>query len=91
VADDGDDLHVWSLTLDASPLIHMPFCRDNALLAGFSGSFAQDLLSALAGRHDDGDVISLTRRAVNNPNSSQGYGVRESAVAKKGGFLRRGL
>jgi hypothetical protein len=24
-------------------------------------------LSALTGRYDDGDVISLTRRAVNNP------------------------
>src|SRR2546422_4318880 len=29
-------------------------------------------LPALAGRHDDGDLISLTRRTVNNPHSAPG-------------------
>jgi len=36
-----------------------PFCPDHAVLAGFSGSFAPCPLSALAGRHDDGDLICL--------------------------------
>jgi hypothetical protein len=52
----------------AQPLIIIPFCPDKAMLAGFLGSFALYLLSALAGRHNDADVISLIRRAVNNPN-----------------------
>ena len=33
------------------PLIHLPFCPDNAVLVGFSGSFAQCPLSAISGRH----------------------------------------
>jgi hypothetical protein len=33
-----------------------------------SGSFAQYLFSALAGRDDNEDLICLMRRAVNNPN-----------------------
>jgi len=58
----------WPKVADA--VIEAPFCPDNMLLAGFSGSFAQYPLPALAGRHDDGDVICLTRHAVNNPNPS---------------------
>ena len=34
----------------------------------FSSSFARCPLPALAGRHNDDDVISLARRTVNNPN-----------------------
>jgi hypothetical protein len=52
------------------PLIHVPFCPDKALLVRFYGIFARCLLSALASRHDNEDVICLTRRAVNNPNPS---------------------
>src|SRR5215470_8807228 len=37
------------------------------ILVGFSGSFAPYPCSALEGCHD-GDVISLTRLPVNNPN-----------------------
>src|SRR6266568_4115684 len=58
------------LSMEAEPLINRPFCPGNAILAGFSSSFAQCPLSALAGRHDDGDLICLARRAVNNPNPS---------------------
>jgi hypothetical protein len=43
----------------AEPLIHMSFCPDNVKLARLSGSFAPCPVSALAGRHDVGDVISL--------------------------------
>jgi hypothetical protein len=39
-------------------------------MPGFSGSCARCLLSALAGRHNHGNFISLTRRAVNNLNPS---------------------
>src|SRR6266436_3184482 len=48
----------------------MPLCPGNALIAVSSGSFALYLLSVLVGRHDDADLISLTRRAVHNPNPS---------------------
>jgi hypothetical protein len=51
--------------LIAEPLINVTFCPDNAILAGFAGSFAPCPLSAVLGRHDDGGVICLTRRAVN--------------------------
>src|SRR5262245_12136520 len=34
------------------PLIHMSFCPDKLILAGFSGSFAPCPVSVLAGRHD---------------------------------------
>src|SRR5215471_11200624 len=47
-----------------------PYRPDHAVLAGFSGSFTPCPLSALAGRHDDGDLLCLTRRAGNNPHSS---------------------
>src|SRR5438874_7223119 len=36
------------------------------ILAGFLGSFALYQLPALAGRRDDRDLISLTRRIVNH-------------------------
>src|SRR5712692_6291222 len=52
----------------AEPLIHLPFCPDNAILVEFSGSLAQCLLAAISGRHD-GDLLCLRRREVNNPNS----------------------
>jgi len=38
------------------------------LLVGFSGSFAPYPFSAIEGRHDDEDVISLARPSVNNLN-----------------------
>jgi hypothetical protein len=47
-------------TVDAEPLTHVPFCPDSEVFAGFSGSLAYYLFSALAGRHDDEDVIGLT-------------------------------
>jgi hypothetical protein len=49
-------------------LINRLFCPDNVLLVGYSGSFAQCPVSALAGRHDNGNLICLTRAAVNSPN-----------------------
>jgi hypothetical protein len=45
----------------------MAFCPDKPILAGLSGGFDQYPVSALAGRHDDEDVICLTPPAVNNP------------------------
>src|SRR4051812_43051769 len=74
----------------AEPLIHRPFCPDRAILEGFSGSVAPCPLSVLAGRHDNGNLIYLTRAAVNNPNpsmKSERADLRErGAVAKKGGI-----
>ena len=52
----------------AEPLINRPFCPDRAILVGFSGRFAHYLLSTFSGRHD-GNLIGLTRRAVNHQNS----------------------
>jgi hypothetical protein len=49
----------------AEPLIIKPFCPDKPILAGFLDNFALCLFSALAGHHDDRDLISLTRRVVN--------------------------
>ena len=40
------------------------------ILAEFAGSFALYAFSALAGRHDDETVISLTRLPVNTPHSA---------------------
>jgi hypothetical protein len=51
--------------LSAEPFLHLPFCPDKTILAGFSDSFAPCAVSALAGHHDDEDLICLTRRAVN--------------------------
>jgi len=74
----------------AEPLINVPFCPDNAILAGLYGSFAPYPFPPLAGSHDDGDVICLTRRAVNKPNplmKSKRIGLLEKgAVAKYGRF-----
>src|SRR5262249_40552870 len=50
---------------DTSPLIHMSFCPDKPILAGFVESFAPCSVSTLAGRHDDADVICLRQRVVN--------------------------
>jgi hypothetical protein len=50
------------------PLMHLPLCPDKVILAGLLESFAPYPFSALAGRHDNGDLISLTRPAVNSPN-----------------------
>ena len=58
------------LSEEAEPLIHLPFYPDSTILVRFSGSFTPCLLSSVSGRHDDGNLICLTRREVNNPNSS---------------------
>ena len=50
------------LTIDA-----LAPCPDKAILAGVSGSFVPCPCSVLAGRHDDPDLICLTRQPVNNP------------------------
>jgi hypothetical protein len=47
--------------------IHISSCPDKPILAGFVGSFALYQLPTLAGRHDDRDLISLTRQPVNTP------------------------
>src|SRR5215831_11234156 len=47
--------------------MHMSLCLDKPIMAGFLGSFAPCSVSTLAGRHDDADVICLTRVPVNNP------------------------
>jgi hypothetical protein len=64
----------------------MPFCPDNEMLVRFSGSFALYLFSDPAGRHDDEDLISLTRLPVNNPTpamQSERVGLREKGVVSK--------
>jgi hypothetical protein len=66
--------------------MHVPFYPDNVVVAGFSGSFAPYLLPALAGRHDNDAVISLTRRAVNNQNPAIQSGrvvLREQSVVSQ--------
>src|SRR4030042_2039784 len=50
--------------LVGEPLINLPFCPDNAILAGFSGSFARCPLSAILGYHYR-SLICLTRQKVN--------------------------
>jgi hypothetical protein len=65
----------------------MPFRPDNVILARFSSSFAPYLFSALAGRHDDEDLICLTRRTVNNlppPMKSE-----RVVLGEKGGVSKR--
>jgi hypothetical protein len=69
-------------------LINRSFCTDKAILAWFSGTFAQCPLSALAGRHDNGNLICLlARAAVNYPYpsmKSECVGLYEKGtVAKK--------
>src|SRR4030042_594678 len=51
------------------PLINLPFCPDNTIIVGFSGSFARCPLSAISGHHY-GSLICLTRQKVNSQNSS---------------------
>jgi hypothetical protein len=66
----------------------MSFCPDKPILAGFLESFAPYPFLALAGRHD-GDVISLTRLPVNDPNPHavrMWCGVRAGCCLKKRGF-----
>src|SRR5262249_53234625 len=46
--------------------MHISFCSDKPILAGFSESFAPCPVSAFEGRHD-GDVICLMQRIVNTP------------------------
>src|SRR4030042_5254381 len=55
--------------LVGEPLINLPFCPNNAIMAGFSGSFARCPLSAISGCHY-GSLICLTRQKVNSQNSS---------------------
>jgi hypothetical protein len=43
----------------AEPLINWPFCPDNAILDGFSGSFARYLLSAISWHYHSG-IVRLT-------------------------------
>src|SRR5262245_58018937 len=50
---------------NAEPLIHMSFCPDKLILAGFSSSFAPCPGSAIAGHYDDEGVIYLRQRVVN--------------------------
>ena len=49
------------------PLINRPFCPDNMILDGFSGSFARCLLSALSGRHERRLLICLTATQKSTP------------------------
>jgi hypothetical protein len=49
----------------SEPLIHMSFCPDKPMLAGFLGSFAPCSVSTLAGHYDDEGVIYLRQRVVN--------------------------
>jgi hypothetical protein len=56
---------VHALCEEAKPLMHMSFCPAKPIPVGFSGSFAPCSLPVLAGRHDDANVICLTRRTVN--------------------------
>jgi hypothetical protein len=46
-------------------LLIKPFCLDNVIRAGLSGSFAPYPFSVLAGHYDDEGVISLWQRVVN--------------------------
>ena len=55
-------------SLVAEPLVNWPFCPDNAIFVGFSGSFARSLLSAILGHHH-GSIVCLTLLEINNPNS----------------------
>jgi hypothetical protein len=55
-----DDRSLFFVRLLRQPLLALRFSR-------IFGQFCPCPLSALAGRHDDGDVICLSRRTVNNP------------------------
>src|SRR5215471_8322809 len=66
-------------------MVHMSFCPDKPILAGFSGSFTPHPLPAPAGCHDNGAVVCLTRHTVNTPHPTI---KTESGVSKNGEFLR---
>src|SRR4029434_4668940 len=72
---------------EAEPLINRSFCPDKAILAWFSGTFAQCPLSAFAGRYDNGNLICLlARAAVNYPYpsmKSECVGLYEKGTAAK--------
>ena len=74
------------------PLLIKPFCLDNMILAGLSGSFAPCSVSAFAGHYDDEGVISLTRQPVNTPRSAMQSEriMRAGHCRKKGTLLRQG-
>ena len=54
-----------------------------------SGSFAPCPVPALAGRHDDADVICLTRGAVNTPHLAMRFESEQGAVSNDAGFFYR--
>jgi len=63
--------------------MHMSLCPDKPMLAGVLESFAPYPCSSLATRHDNGNLIYLTRQPFNTPHPA----IRaESEVAKNGGF-----
>src|SRR4029450_1325004 len=68
----------------AQPLIHMSFCPDKPILAGFLGSFAPYPFSALAGRHDRRYMPDAT--ASQHPTSCN---EDRKWSLKKGWFLRQ--
>src|SRR5262249_11918462 len=80
-------LRTRSTTDRAESLMHIPFCPDKPILAGFPGSFALSLFFTLAGRHDDAEVICLRRQPVNNPNPVIQPEREKIGVTKKGGIL----
>jgi len=53
--------------LSAYPLLSKPLCPDTVMLAGLSGGVAPCPVAALVERHDDANLICLTRQRVNNP------------------------
>src|SRR5215467_14487694 len=56
-------IQIFSRILD----LFKPFCPDNVILARLSGRVVPCPFSMLEGRHDDENLISLTRPAVNTP------------------------
>src|SRR5262249_8926030 len=52
----------------AEPLINRPFCPDNMILMGFSGSFARCLLSTLSG-YTSQNTLCFKQHQVNSLNS----------------------
>ena len=50
-------------------MINRPFCPDNTILVGFSGSFDRYPLSSISGHHHGG-IGCLTRREIHDPYAS---------------------
>ena len=77
--------------MDQRPLSLIAYNRKTAILRGqIWPTHESDVvgLPALAGRHDNGNLICLTRQPVNAPHPA----IRtESGVAKKGGILLANL